>query len=83
MCLSLDWLMHALIWLVVICAAIALVRLLISFVLPHLGIGAEIVSFIVRAAWIILWAVICVAAIYFIFSLVACLVGGVGLPHLR
>ena len=57
---------------------------LISFVLPHLGIGAEIVNFVVQAAWIILWAVICIAAIYFIFSLVACLLGGsVGAPRLR
>jgi hypothetical protein len=85
MCFGLEWLMHLLIVLVIVCAAIALIRLLISFVLPHLGIGAEIVNFIVSAAYIIMWAVICIAAIYFIFELIACLMGtgGISLPRLR
>ena len=84
MCFGLEWFEHALIVLVIVCAAIALIRLLIAFILPKLGLGGEIVAFVVQAAYIIMWAVICIAAIYFIFSLIACLLGsGIGLPRLR
>ncbi len=73
MCFSLAWLANLLIWIIVVCAVVALVRLLIAFVLPHLGIGGPILDFIVKALWIVLWAVICIAAVVFVFDLVACI----------
>jgi hypothetical protein len=85
MCFGLEWFMHVLIMLVIVCGVIALLRLLVAFVLPRLGLGGEIVAFIVSAAYIVMWVVICIAAIYFIFSLVSCLIGsgGAALPRLR
>ena len=80
MCFSLAWLMNLLIWIIVVCAVVALVRLLISFVLPHLGIAGPILDFIVKALWIVLWAVICIAAVIFIFDLISCL--GPSMPRL-
>jgi hypothetical protein len=81
MCFGLEWIKDVLIWLVVICAVIALLRLLVSFVLPRLGLGAEILSFIVSAVTILMWAIICIAALIFIFDLIACLAPSV--PRLR
>lgn len=72
MCFGLQWIEQVLIWFVVICAVVALLRLLISFVLPKLGFGAEILSFLVQAVTILMWAIICIAAIIFIFDLIAC-----------
>ncbi len=80
MCFSLQWLANLLIWIVIVCAVVALVRLLIAFVLPHLGIGAPILDFIIKALWIVLWAIICIAAIVFIFDLISCL--GPSMPRL-
>jgi hypothetical protein len=73
MCFGLQWLAQVLIWVVVLCAVLALLRLLISFVLPKLGLGAEILSFIISALTIIFWAIVCIAAIVFIFDLIACI----------
>jgi len=84
MCFGLAWFENVLIWIVVVCAVIALLKLLVSFVLPKLGIGAEILSFIVSAITIIIWAIICIFAIIFIFELIACLMGsgGISVPRL-
>lgn len=83
MCFGLAWIEQVLIWIVVVCAIIALLRLLVSFVLPKLGLGGEIVSFVVRAVWILIWAIVCIAAIIFIFDLIACLLPSIGLPRMR
>lgn len=81
MCFGLQWIEQVLIWAVVLCAVIALLRLLVSFVLPRLGLGADILSFVVQAITILMWAIICIAAIIFIFDLIACLMPS--LPRLR
>ncbi len=84
MCFGLAWFEQILIWIVVICAVIALLKLLVSFVLPKFGMGAEIVAFIVAAVRILIWALICIFAIIFIFELISCLMGGgIGLPRIR
>jgi len=57
------------------------IRLLIAFVLPHLGLNAEVVSFVARALYIIMWMVICIAAVVFIFGLISCFAPSV--PRLR
>lgn len=82
MCFGLAWFENLLIWIVVICAVVALLRLLVSFVLPKLGLAGEIVGFMVAAARIIIWAIVCIFAIIVIFELISCLLGG-GLPRLR
>jgi hypothetical protein len=80
-CFSLQWLENFIIWVIVVCAVVALIRLLIAFVIPHLGIGGPILDFVIRALWIVIWAVVCIAAVIFIFQLVQCLAPSV--PRLR
>ena len=86
MCFGLEWIAHIIIAIIVICAVIALIRLLIAFVLPRIGLGGDIVNFIVSALYIVMWAVICIAAVIFIFDLIACLVpymSGSGTARIR
>lgn len=82
MCFSLEWLRDVLIWIIVICAVVALIQLLTRFVVPKLtNVSAEVISFIIQALTIIMWAVICIAAVIFIFSLISCL--GPSMPRIR
>ncbi len=83
-CFGIEWLEQLLIWIVIVCAVVALLKLLVSFVLPRIGLAGEIVSFIVAAVRIIIWAIICIFAIYFIFELISCVLGGgLGVPRLH
>jgi hypothetical protein len=86
MCFGLAWFEQVLIWIVIVVAVISLLRLLVSFVLPKLGLGAEIVTFLIAAVRIIIWAIVCIFAIFFIFELISCLLsmgGGLSLPRMR
>ena len=86
MCFSLEWLKNLLIWIVIVCVIVGMIRVLISFVIPKLGIGGEVVAVIVRILTILLWGIVCIALIVFVFDLVACVAGGglgVTLPRLR
>jgi hypothetical protein len=76
MCFGLVWFEQFLVWLVIVCAIVALLRLVIGFVVPRLGLDGGIVAVVVRALTIIMWAIVCIAVIYFIFGLIECLVGG-------
>lgn len=81
MCFSLPWLQQLLIYLVVVCAVVGIIKLLIPFVLAQLGAGGTVVA---QAINIVLWAVIAIFVIYICFALIACLVGAGGfslLPH--
>ncbi len=76
-CFSLAWLEQMLVWLVIVGAIIAVIRLLVPWVLAQVGI--PIVGQVVN---IILWAVIVILIIYLCFALLGCLGGGhLGLPH--
>lgn len=84
MCFGLMWFESLLIWIIVICGVVALLKLLIAFVLPKLGVGGEVLAFIVQAITIIIWVVVCCFAVYVIFSLIACLLGGgLSMPRLH
>lgn len=75
-CFSLAWLQQILVWLVIVAAIVAIIRLLIpwitSITFPIVGQALEIV----------LWAVLAIIAIYIIFALLSCLVGMGGGLHL-
>jgi hypothetical protein len=79
-CFSLQWLEALLVWLIVICAVVALLRLLIGFVIPKLGLGGEVLGFVVKAITIVIWAIVCIGLVYLVFSLVICL--GPSMPRL-
>ncbi len=65
-CFNGEWLIQILVWIVIVCTAIALLKLLAAFLLPRLGLAGEVVAFIVAALRIIIIAIICIFAIYFI-----------------
>lgn len=70
MCFSLPWLRDLFIWLIVVCAVIALIRLLIPPLVAFIGI-----PLIGQALNIVLWAVVAIMAVNIIFALVGCLLG--------
>jgi len=76
MCFSLGWLEQLCVWIIIVSAVIAVIRLLI----PWLGslIGVPIVVQIINIA---LWAIVAIMAVYIIFALLSCLLGGGGLLH--
>ena len=77
MCFSLGWIAQLLIWLVVVCAVVAVVRILLPMILGPLGGPTAVIIQILR---IIMWAVVCIFAIWVVFDLLQCLVGFGGHP---
>lgn len=79
-CFSLPWLEQLLIWLVVVCAVVGILKLIVPFVLAQLGAGGDI---IMKAINIVMWAIICIFVIYVCFALIYCLTGSgsLMLPH--
>jgi len=75
MCFPISAIISVLIWCVIIGAVLAILRLLIAFVLPRLGIGADIVNLFVQVFMIILWAVITIAVIVIVGEAIVCLIG--------
>ncbi len=65
MCFSLGWFEQLLIWLVVVCGIIAILKLFLPLVLPSLGVGGAIVM---QAINIVVWVVIVVYVIIFCFD---------------
>ena len=70
-CLSLGFIEQLLVWLIIVLAIVAIIRLLVPFLTSL--IGFPIVGQIVE---IILWAVVAIMVIYVIFALLSCLMGG-------
>jgi hypothetical protein len=82
-CFSLAWIQQVLIYAVIVCAVIALLKLVIPFILAQLGSGGGIIS---QAINILFWAIICIFVIYVVFAIIGCLLsmsgGGLSLmPH--
>jgi hypothetical protein len=71
MCFSLEWLEQLLVWLVIVGAVIAILRLLLPWVASQLGI-----PIVAQVIHIVLVAIICIVVIYFCFALISCLGGG-------
>jgi hypothetical protein len=81
MCFSLVWLEQLIVWLIVVGALVAIIRLVIPFVDNLTGM-----PIIGRILLIILWTVIAIAFVIVIFGLFSCLLGGSGslsFPHVR
>lgn len=69
-----------LIWMVVIIAVIAIVRILLGVFTSALGTWGSVLAQVVN---VILWAAIGIAVILVIFWMIGCLVGSIGAPHFR
>jgi hypothetical protein len=84
MCFTLDWFMHLLIWLVIVCAVIAILRIFVPWVLAKLSPGpqvADAIAMVGRIINIVIWAVIIIFAIYVVFALMSMGGGFSLLPH--
>ena len=78
MCFGLEWIKELLIWLVIVCAVVAILRLFLPWILGQLGIAGGMIMAVIN---IFIWAVILIFVIYFVFALMECLLsGGGGLP---
>jgi hypothetical protein len=73
MCFSLAWLEQLVIWLIIVSAIIAVIKLVIPFLDSLTGF-----PIIGRVLMIILWAVVAIALVVIIFGLLSCLLGGSG-----
>jgi hypothetical protein len=72
-CFSLGFIEHILIWLVVVVAVLAIIRVLLSFATPP----AEfqwLISVTTQIVKIVLWAAIIIAVIVLVFGLLSCVV---------
>jgi hypothetical protein len=75
MCFSLAWLANLLIWIVVVAAVIAVLKLLIPWALGLVGIDAGPLMQIIQ---IIIYAIVAIFVIVVVFALLSCLMGGGG-----
>ncbi len=76
MCFSLGWIEQLIVWLIVVIAVVAIIRLLVPFLTGLIGLPlvAEIIN-------IVLWAVVAIMCVYIAFSLIGCLIGSGNLIH--
>lgn len=80
MCFGPPGVEQILIWLIIICVVIAALRLVVSFILPKVGAGDDVVVFTAAVVQI----TICISAMVVVADLISCLlVGGIGLPRLH
>jgi len=81
MCFSLGWLEQLIVWLIVVGAVVACIKLLIPFLDSLTGM-----PLIGQILMIILWAIVAIALVIIIFGLLSCLLGGsgtLGFPRVR
>lgn len=75
-CFSLGFFENLLIWLVVVGAVVAIVKLLLPYVLGPLGQAGAVIAGVLN---IIIWAAVAILVIYVVFTVLSCLVGVPGL----
>lgn len=76
MCMSLAFFFSLMIWLVVVGAIYAIIKLVIPAVLANFGGPGTMLA---QAVNIILWAFLLIVVLYLIWDLVECLLGSGGL----
>jgi len=84
MCFSLDFFKELLIWLVILCVLIGIVKLLLPTVSGWFGAPPGGGTVIVILGYII-WGIVAIFVIIFVFDLISCVIGsgGAGFPHLK
>jgi hypothetical protein len=73
MCFSLGWIEQLVVWLIVAGAIIAIIKLLVPWVTSITGF-----PIIGQILMIVLWAIVAIMAVYIVFGLLSCLLGGAG-----
>jgi len=79
-CFSIYTIENLLIWLVILVAVVAILKLFMPWLLSQLGIDGGIILQVIN---IIVWAIVVIFCIIVVFDLVACLVGSPGMTRLR
>ncbi len=84
MCFSLAWFQQLLVFLVIVCAVVAILKIIVPYALSKveatLGDGANVVLAVLR---IVVWAIVVIFVIYICFVLISCLLSyGGGMPLL-
>jgi hypothetical protein len=79
MCFSMAFFFSLMIWLVVVGAIYAIIRLVVPAVLANFGGPGSLLAQVVN---IILWAGLLIVVLYLIWTLVECLLGAAGGLHL-
>lgn len=78
-CFSIAWIAQLAIWLVVVVAVFAIIKILVPWIASKLGADGAIAAQIIS---ICLWTAIAIAVILIVASLLACVLTGPGLlPH--
>lgn len=72
-CFSMSWAEQLCIWLIIVFAVVAVIRLVVPTLLGW--IGSPLIAGIIN---IVLWAVVAIMAVKIIFMLLGCIVGGPG-----
>jgi hypothetical protein len=75
-CFSLGWIEQLLVWLIIVCAIVAIIRLLVPWITGM--IGMPIVGQVIN---IVLWAFLAILCVYICFGLLSCLIGFGGGLH--
>lgn len=70
MCFTLPWLRDLFIWIIIVCAVIALIRLLVPWLVGLIGI-----PILGQAINIVLWAIVAIMVVNVVFALIGCLLG--------
>ena len=70
MCLSLGWLENLLIWLIVIVAVVAILKIVVPLVLSQIGVAGTTILQIIN---IVVWAIVLIAIVIFAFEMIGCL----------
>lgn len=81
MCFTLGWLEQLIVWLIVVGAIVACIKLLIPWLDSVTG-----VPIIGQILMIVLWTIVAIVIVTIIFGLLSCLMGGTGsfgFPHPR
>lgn len=69
MCFSLMSVAQLIVWLIVVCAVVAIIKLLVGPLLAGLGPWGGTV---LQILWIVVWAVVAIAVVYLVFDLLSC-----------
>jgi hypothetical protein len=75
MCFSAAWFVNLIVWLIIICAVVAIFRLVLPTVLGWLGVAGTLVAQVLN---IILIAFVLIVLVWFCYDLLTC-AGGTGL----
>jgi hypothetical protein len=84
MCFPLNEIVHIVILFIVVIAIIRILWACVEFFGPRVGMGAEILAFVIRIFTIAFWAAICCALVWLVADLIGCLwgmAGGTSLLH--